>query len=228
MNRVDILDERYAAVRSLVGNGVKIIAVGDTQGAAVHAVVGQLLAAERLDGAGIWDELIGAAKALRWRLVTQPQPASFNQAVRESARRVQTEAGRMRDAVEDESLLDQAATAAAAVLQADSPVGEMLHHLIEEVGADSCVVVAASGKARATLQGWLAHRGTEVVTAGELGRTRPRGGDVFVVGPPMLYGLGIGDRAGGEQDEFPGACMVPRPIGAAVRNRAVRRRCYQY
>ena len=178
-------------MRALVRYGVEIVAVGDLRGARVHAAVGRLLVAEGQDGPGIWDELLGAVKALRWRLVTQPQPAGFNPGVRESAERVQAEVGRMRGAVVDDSLLDDVAGAAVSTLEAESPVGNVLLRSIEEVGPNSCVVVAESRLARAALEGWLAPLATNVVTTGELDRARQPVDAMYVVGPPRLYSAAL-------------------------------------
>src|SRR5262245_23470079 len=109
MSRIADLNRRYATAAALLRNGVEIVAVGDPAGARLNAAVRQLLFAVRDDGPGVWDDLVGAAKALRWRLVTQPQPITVNPALVEASEEVRRQAGRLRGAVADEALLDELA-----------------------------------------------------------------------------------------------------------------------
>ncbi|MCP5120386.1 MAG: hypothetical protein GY953_57050, partial [bacterium] len=148
MSRVKALNARYAAVQSLVRYGVEIVAVGDPAGARVNAAVLALLRADAEDGQGILGNLLAATKALRWRLLTQPQPAPFNTAVEESVAGVHAEVDWMFESVSTHTLLEQVRDVAAAALQSESPVGGVLLRSIEEAGPSSCVVVAASRAAK--------------------------------------------------------------------------------
>ena len=186
MKRIEALNARYAAVKSLVRYGAEIVAVGDPAGARLNIAVRQLLLVVHNDDPEIWDDLLGAVKALRWRRVTQPQPARLNPATLDIARRVEHEAECLRYAVANRALLDEVRAAAAEVAESDSPVGSVLLRSIEEVGADACVVVAANKPAHAALEGWLAEHGALVVTPGELEPALPV--DLaYAIGPPRFF-----------------------------------------
>ena len=188
VSRIETLNERYAASASLAHDGVEIVAVGDPPGARLNAAVRRLLFAVRDDGPGPWDDLVGSAKALRWRLVTQPQPAALNIGLRDGAAQVSRHARRLRGAFADEALLDELADAAQAVSESDPRLGAILLRSIEEVGPLQCVVVAANRPAKVALEGWLREIAVQVVTFGELGREGPRVDQAYVVGPPRFFG----------------------------------------
>ena len=186
MTRIEALNARYSAVKSLVRYGAEIVAVGDPPGARLNIAVRQLLLAVHNDDPEIWDDLLGAIKALRWRRVTQPQPARLNPATQDIARRVEHEVERLRHAVANRALLDKVRGAAAEVAESDSPVGSVLLRSIEEVGAGACVVVAANKPAQAAVESWLAEHGALVVTPGELEPALPV--DLaYAIGPPRFY-----------------------------------------
>lgn len=187
MSRIALLNQRYTASASLVRNGVEVIAVGDPLGAVFDGAARQLLRAARDDGPGLWDELVGAVKALRWRLVTHPQPLAHNPAVRDGADQVALQARRLRGAVANDAMLDAFAAAAGTVAGSDPPHGATLLRSIEEVGAPDCVVVAASKAAQAGLDCWLAELGVRVTTASELEREQLRVEQAYVAGPPRFF-----------------------------------------
>lgn len=187
MNRIEALMARYSAVRSLVRYGIEIVAVGDPAGARLNIAVRQLLPVVQNDDPDIWNDLLGAVKALRWRRVTQPQPARLNPAIQDIARRVEQEVAFLRDAVADTVLLDEVRSAAAEVAESDPPVGSVLLRSIEEAGAGACVVVAANRPAQAAVEGWLACHGALVVTPAQLELTPPEVDLAYAIGPPRLY-----------------------------------------
>ena len=98
----------------LARSGVEIVAVGDPAGARFNAAVRRLMAALRDDGPGLWDDLVGASKALRWRLITQPQPIEFNPGLVQLAGEV-TSCPPPPWAVADQALLDELAASATAL-----------------------------------------------------------------------------------------------------------------
>ncbi|SCG38428.1 hypothetical protein [Micromonospora coxensis] len=187
MSRIADLNRRYAAAASVALNGVEIIAVGDPAGARLNAVVRRLLLAVRDDGPGLWEDLLGATKALRWRLITQPRPARYNPVLIEMCEQVGRQVNRLRGAVGDEALLNELTAAAQAVTEAVSPLGVVLVRFIEKAGPSECVVVATSKPAQIALATWLCDLGTPVLTAGELEREQPDVGQALVVGPPRFY-----------------------------------------
>ncbi|MGL5824426.1 MAG: hypothetical protein ACRCYU_06265 [Nocardioides sp.] len=189
MSRIDELNERYADSVNLARNGVEIVAVGDPAGARFNLAVRRLMVSIREDGPGLWDALASVSKALRWRLITQPQPMGFNHGLIELAGEVTRQARRLRGAVADQDLLDEIAAAATALAHPDreSVVGTTLLRTCLEAGESACVVVAANKPAQLGLTSWLGKRGITVLTAGELERDQPDREQAYVVGPPRFY-----------------------------------------
>lgn len=187
MSRIAALKRRYSASASLVQHGVEIVAFGDPEGARFNAAVRQLIALTKDEGAPHLENLVGAAKILRWRRITQPQPILYNPGLTELASEVKKQTRRLRGALQDEALLDELSCSANALTGTDSTVGSILLKSIEEVGADTCVVVAANGSAAAGLKSWLLEHGVLVLTAGDLQRNQPEREQTYVVGPPRFY-----------------------------------------
>ena len=187
MSRIASLNRRYAACAELARNGVEIVAVGDPVGARLNAAVRRLMVLVQDDGPELWEDLIGAVKSLRWRLVTQPQPLAFNPALSDAVDQVNRQVRRLRGALQDEGLLDELLAAGEAVGASDPMLGDVLVRSIEEVGASECVVVAASKVAQMALSVWLEDRGVLVLTSGELEREQPTVDQAYVVGPPRFY-----------------------------------------
>lgn len=187
MSRIDAINQRYAASAGLARTGVEIVAVGDPAGARLNAAVRRLIVLAKDEGGAYLDDLVGAAKALRWRRITQPQPVEFNPSMLQLSAEVAKQARRLRGAVGYQSLLDELTTAASLVSAADSEVGATLLRSIEEIGADSCVVVAASRPAAAGLESWLREHGVLTLTPGGLERDQPEREQSYVVGPPRFY-----------------------------------------
>lgn len=187
MSRIDALNQRYAASTSLVHTGVEIVSIGDPAGARFNAAVRRLMALFKEEGGGYLDDLVGAARALRWRHITQPQPLEFNPNLLYSAGEVTKHAARLRGAIGDQGLLDDLTAAATLVASTDPIVGSALLRSVEEVGADSSVVIAASRLAAAGLQVWLLEHNVLVLTAGELERHHSQREQAYVVGPPRFY-----------------------------------------
>jgi hypothetical protein len=189
MNGIDAVNRRYETAAEIVRRGVELLVVGDPAGASLNAAVRALLLVIREEGPGLWDDLAGASKALRWRLVTQPQPLDMNPALRHGAEDVMRQVSRLRGCVADsgEQLLDELQAATEAMVDVDPVTGPVLLRSIEEVGETDCVVVAASSAAAAGLEGWLGGLGIQVRTAGELQRNQTSHEQAYAVGPPRLF-----------------------------------------
>lgn len=187
MTKVRALNQLYAASAAVAREGVEIIAVGDPVGARFNRAVQRLAQAVREDGSDAFDDLTGAAKALRWRAVTQPQPVASNLALIDGAQRVGQQVRRLRGSVADEQLLDELEAAALSMAASDPVLGQVLLQSLGEVGPAECVVVAASVAARNAVEAWLGNLGTVVLTAGDLERQRPRGTQLYVIGPAVFF-----------------------------------------
>ncbi|WP_369046796.1 hypothetical protein [Sinomonas sp. P10A9] len=187
MSRVDALARRYAASSSLLRYGVEILAVGDPVGSQLNAAVRLLMRTVQEDGPGLWEDLLGSARALRWRLMSHPQPIEFNPALREGAEEVIRQTRRLRGAVANNALLDELSAAAERVCEQDPVLGPVLLRSIQEVGASDCVVVAGSASAGAAMDEWLRPQGVSVLTLSGLKRTPPDVGQSYAVGPPCFF-----------------------------------------
>jgi hypothetical protein len=189
MSRLDAVASRYARSADLVRNGVELDLVGDPPGARVNAAVRQLLLLARDDASGLWDGALGAAKALRWRLLTQPQPFEFGSAVRTAVADVMAETGQLRTAVGPlaQHALDELAVAAEDVSAADPIAGGVLLESIQEATARACVVIAVSGAAIVGLESWLGPLGFRVRSASQLIREQLFVESAYAVGPPRFF-----------------------------------------
>ncbi|TQS43878.1 hypothetical protein [Cryptosporangium phraense] len=188
MNRIDALDQRYRASESLVHHGVEIVAVGDPAGARLNQAIRDVFYVAQDDlHDGPWGNVVGAAKSLRWRRMTHPQPVMLNSAVTEMAELVAKYASLLHGAVEDVAVLDELVAAAMAAAETDSPLGSLLLSSVEEVGTNECVVVAASKRAQVALTNWLGELGILVLTAGELERLQPPVDQSYLIGPPRFF-----------------------------------------
>lgn len=187
MSRIVRLDQRYSASAALVRHGVEIIAVHDELGARFDSVTRRLFRLIQQDGPGVWEQLAGAAKALRWRLVTDPVPFENSAQTLLASDQVGHQARRLTGAVSDVGLLREISEAAAALAGRDPLVGRVLLESLDEVGPGSALVVAASARSRESLANWLADRGTRVVTLGDLERVEGPEEIAYFVGPPRFF-----------------------------------------
>ncbi|NPC95225.1 hypothetical protein [Nocardioides sp. zg-DK7169] len=185
MSRIDAVAHRYEAAASLMQQGVSIFAVGDPAGAQLNAAIRRTLFALGDERSEVWNGVLQAANALRWRRMTQPQPSEFqtNQALVDDIVR---QAKRLRNLVSDGALLDLIADAAVAVGATDSPTGAVLLESVQEVGPDGCVVVASKGSARAGLASWLDEVGATVLIPSELDAVRSTVEVSYVIAPPTF------------------------------------------
>ncbi|MBX7136313.1 MAG: hypothetical protein K1X67_26890 [Fimbriimonadaceae bacterium] len=191
MSRIQDVIRRYENCRAVLRNGVEIIAVGDPIGAALNSAVRTALFRIDEENKEVWGGLIRAANAIRWRRLTQPQPNGFNPAVYEGVEEVRREVKRLRGSVNDEALLNQISSAAEAVTESDSPLGDEILRLVREVGPESCTVVARNGFARAGLRNWLENYGVSVLLTGELESLSQRIEQSYILGPPTLFSASL-------------------------------------
>lgn len=188
MTRVALLNARYERSAALAVSGVEIVAVGEPHGAAFDDALRRLFLLVREDTSGLWDDLLGAAKALRWRHATQPQPMAFNPAVQQMSATVVAEALKLRPAVGSE--VREALTAlnatATTLAEHDSCLGAALFEAIEEAGFSSSVVVGANAAAVAGIGNWLMPAGVAVYSTSQLVREQRLFERAYAVGPPRF------------------------------------------
>ncbi|WP_030055259.1 MULTISPECIES: hypothetical protein [Streptomyces] len=187
MSRVYDVIHRYKACVAIMEHGVDIFVVGDPAGARLNSAVRRLDRVVAENGGDVWGGLLGAANALRWRRMTQPQPGEFHPGAAEAASSVVGKVHMLRGAVADQALLDEITAAARGVCQTDSPVGTELRRSIEEADPSICAVVASSSSARAGMREWLSPLRVPVLLPGELGEVDGRVEQLYVVGPPFFF-----------------------------------------
>lgn len=136
----------------------------------------------------MWDEVVGTAKSLRWRLATQPQPLAYNTSVRQMADAVITECARLDAAVDVQSrgTFAELGASARSVLDADAVLGTELLQAILELDVSKVVVVGASGPAVAGIASWLNQYEVRVQSAHQLHREGVLYEQAFAVGPPRF------------------------------------------
>jgi hypothetical protein len=187
MNRPGLVSQRYVTTVALATVGPELVVVGDPAGSQLNTAIRHLLRAATDDGPELWDDLVGAAKALRWRLVAHPQPLASNEAVRSAAGQVLDQARSLRGAVLNVDLLDEVEAGVHAVTRVDPQTGNVLMQSLEEAGFSGCVVVVASRPAKVSVQQWLAPHAVPVVTAAELQREEIEADHAYVIGPPVIF-----------------------------------------
>lgn len=186
MSRINDVIARYECARALVENGLSIFAVGDPAGAQLNAAIRRTIFALGDEPSEVWSDLLQAAKALRWRRITQPFPNSLQPVQAQIVEQLLRQTTRLRALVGHESLLDELGSAATAVRETDSPLGAVLLESILEVGAGNCVVVASGGAARAGLQEWLDSVGAVVLVPSGLSELHAGVEQSYVIAPPMF------------------------------------------
>ncbi|WP_166902426.1 hypothetical protein [Mycobacterium sp. DL440] len=191
MSRIHRVISRYAACRAVLRGGVDIFSVGDPAGAQLNAAVRK--AQVTIDDAysDIWQPLLRAANAVRWRRLLQPQPNALSPGLREIVDAVQREADGLRNVVNDTALVIEIANAAVHVGETDSPVGAVLLQSIHEVGVDRCVVVTNKRSTRAAVAEWLHGHDVAIVAPGEYDRIADEVEQTYVVGPPNCFPAAI-------------------------------------
>lgn len=185
MSRVHDVGRRYEAAASVIHQGVNIFAVGDPAGAQLNAAIRRAVLALGNDRSEIWNGVIQAARVLRWRRMTQPQPAQF-QTHQSLIDYIVSQADRLRSLVTNGDLLDLLAEAAVAVGMNNSPLGSVLLESIQEVGPDACIVVATNGAARAGMADWLHGIGAKVAVSSELESIGGVAEISYVITPPTF------------------------------------------
>lgn len=188
MNRIHALNNRYKASAALARNGVELIAVADPTSAQFNSAVRRLIGTAVADNE-LWESLVGPAKMLRWRLLTQPQPSEFNQRLVDMAQEVVLQARRLRGAVSDQDLLEELIASAGDLADPGwrPQVGTELLNSCLEIGVNDCVVIAANKAAQCGLAEWLNAYGLTVMTLAENEKSGTFREQAYVVGPPRFY-----------------------------------------
>jgi hypothetical protein len=191
MSRIRDVIRSYENCRAVLRHGVEIVAVGDPPGAALNSAIRTAIFQVDEGSQDVWGDLIRAANVIRWWRLTQPQPNAFNSALQVRVEAVRREVERLRGRVNEETLLSQIQSAAYAIAESDSPLGEELLRLAGEVGLQDCVVIARNNLARTGIRNWLESHGVSVLLPGELDTLSERIAQSYVVGPPTFFSTSL-------------------------------------
>lgn len=188
MSRVAAVQERYRSAVTVAREGVSLFVVADETGTALSDAIRAVSRTAAVDGNGLWDNVLGAAKSLRWRLAFRPQPLEFNSSLPVAADAVIAQSQVIRAAlgVDGVALLEALTDAARRVATEDPPVGTYLLESILEAGASDCCVVTDGTSSRGEIDAWLGPLGFRVLSPGMLADANLVADVAYVVGPPRL------------------------------------------
>jgi len=188
MSRVAAVNERYRSTESVARHGVSLLVVGDEAGAALNSAIRAVARAAAEDASELWENVLGAAKSLRWRLAFRPQPLALNPSIHIAATAVHTQAAAIRPALGSDgvALLDRLSAAARIVAASDPAVGAHLLDTIRETGPADCLVVTDGTLSRSEVGAWLGPLGFRVLSPGMLSEAEIIADVTYVVGPPRL------------------------------------------
>jgi len=189
MNRIDDAMKRYALTQEIIENGIELVRVSDSPGARFDSAVRKLVLHTQSEPPDYWMDLVGCARAVRGRLITQPQPIEFNPSIDSGVSDLIKESSRLKHRVSHESsqIIRELAKSAEDLLSSAPPVSEILLESIRELGPEKCVIVAANSAAVAGLDRWLRKHGVSVASVGQLQRDGMFVSQAYAVGPPRFF-----------------------------------------
>jgi hypothetical protein len=187
MSRISNLNQRYAAIASILKNDVELISVQDPVGARFNNEVVKLLRKIKLEGPGIWDDLASSAQRLRFLLVSEPGPFELNPRLPEALEKMHYQAHLLTGATNDAGLIDALLRSADDLITEVSPTGNELVRSVVESGVENSLVVVVNSRAREALKPWLDEVGIKSFTLGELKQMHVFQDITYFVGPPILF-----------------------------------------
>lgn len=191
MSRVNDINERYENFAHLVVHGVQLEIVSDVHGARFDSAVRKVLQSIGQGDSGTFEQLAAAAKALRWNLVTQPQPLELNPGLRRLADSVAELASNLRVSVNDAIDFEELALAATNLLSQDSLVGRHLFEACSRSDPNRLAIVAASKTATDAVSTWLGSLDIRCYTERSLEQESPECDQLLVIGPPRFYSTSL-------------------------------------
>jgi hypothetical protein len=212
--------DRYKAISVILRFGVDIAAVSDPLGEKLNGATWELVRASRDHDEFPLDDLLGAARLLRWRLLAQPQPLRLNPDVVHAIDLVRDEARRIDGGVgEILEKLTRDLVGCINLLSAYDPAsGRRISEILDASEKKrSTVVIAVNERAASGLAKWLSVDGIAVRTSTQLERDQQRWDYAIAVGPPRLFGsrLLTAPRTFSETFVFPqwyGDRSLPRSV----------------
>jgi len=187
------LNALYTAAASVARNGVvELVSIDDPDGARFNACLQRLSIVVREGDPEHWNDLLMIARQLRWRRVTEPYPAQYNQGREQLVTELTTLAERRKFLAAEETrrILDELSDAAAVTGRTDGhPMGQLLLQSIEEVGCLECAAILVSARAAEGARYWFHELGVNVAIADRHGLEGLTVRDqAYFIGTPRLFG----------------------------------------
>lgn len=181
---------KYNIAAKLQSTSVEIVPVKDDIGFQINVLLRQVLVCAE-DNPDLFTALIGAMRALHWRLLTDIQPPRCNKRVLDAVNATTDEAKRLFGVVghEMQNIFDSIQDTCNLIRNVDSVIGTALLTSIRELGEDSCIVVVGNVASKIGIDEWLhsLNMHVEAYTVGELMRLEREVEQVYVVGPPAFF-----------------------------------------
>lgn len=190
MSSITVANDRYHALNVLLRFGVDIVAVPDPLGLRLDRATRKLYLASR----GVEDfpleDLLNAARILRWRLLVQPQPMRLNSDVEVAIETLRAEAKRVAGGIGDNlaDLVIEVRNSVDQLSAYDPPTGRKLLEILDNPADRKNVIVAANERAVSALTTWLGKDGVAVRSAAQLERDLSRWDYAIAIGPPRFFG----------------------------------------
>lgn len=191
MTGIAQIADHYRAAEGLARGTVELHAVADEAGAYLDAALKRLITQLRSEDPEIWQDLLIVARQVRWRLATNPAPATFRSDDDEVLMALLATCQRRGLAADEQTqlLLEDLARRAEEAHVQDRPTGEVLLESLRELNYQACVVITASGRAQNATKMWFDDLGISVSVIRGSFRDQPDVVDqAYAVGAPSLFG----------------------------------------
>jgi len=185
MTNVAWVNRRYQLATKVLESRVEVMLIGDESGANFDLSLRGILSYSR-DDPDVWEDLIHSAKALRSRLLTNPESWDSNSRVHEAIEAVLEQVRLLGKVAGSISAVDQMFQSCEQLLTKDLVVGPILVESIHDVGACNCIVVTNTSAVN-DLARWLQPLGVVVLSSSELIHQDHEVEQIYVVGPPRFF-----------------------------------------
>jgi hypothetical protein len=185
-----LIRDRYQAAALVAAGTAELVEVADESGAYLDAALKRLISHLQPEDPEVWQEVLAIGRQLRWRLATNPSPASFHAdgdeivdaLVGVCERRI------LASDVATRQLLQDLSARADSAYRSHRPVAAVLLESLADLECESCIVVAASGRAENSIRNWFTSIGVEAPVLRASRRDQPRVVEqAYVIGSPSIF-----------------------------------------
>lgn len=169
---------------------IALMPVADDLGAQFTTLLCQLLHKAE-DNPDIFDELINATKAFRWRIITDIQPPQFNKRIAEAKKAIDKQLSALKYLVDDRtlSLFDDIRTLTSKIAQRSSPSGILLLQNIDDMGDADFAIVVSNRASKKNTTAWLrsCDKDVSIYCPGDLSSVEQELEQLYLIGPPRFF-----------------------------------------